>query len=846
MVDNPQFDIHINAPVQGLVIGDKAVSVLNFSSEQKHSQTTSYPIWNVPFPRNPFFTGREVLLQQIYESFIEIATTDSVYPVAINGLGGIGKSQIVLEYAYRHKDEYQNVFWVNAASRDILTANFIIVAELLQLMERNAQDQNIVIAAVKRWLEKKTKWLLILDNADDLALAHEFLPTTSKGHILFTTRSQATGPTLRSISIGKMDKIEGSLFLLRRAKLLTNDITLQRTNKKAKEAAENITVTLDGLPLALDQAGAYIEETGGNLLDYLGLYKARKFALLGERGSFAYDHPESVATTFSLAFQHLQQTDPAAAKLLRLCAFLNSDLIPEEIFTDYRPIPDVDPDLSPIVKDQLELNAAVKSLLKFSLVRRDLDTKTLTIHGLVQIILKDGLEQDTQRQWAELAVRYVSRSFPHPNPQTWQVCQRYLSHAYICVKYIEQWSLISIEGAGLLYRIGAYLYNLAAYSEAETFYQNALEICEKVYGPEYLGLATVLKSLADLYEKQSKFAAAEVHYQRAMELRKKVLGADDPSVIQIIADLASVYRNLANYSKAEEYYQQALKFHEKSSSLHHIELGTIYNDIGLLYRHQGRYAEAEDFYKRALVEREKERPSINLASNLSNLADLYRERARYEEAELLSTRALTISEEIQGPEHPDVAIKVNNLALIYFDQGKYIKAEELYLQAIEITKKIFDSEHSSVAVIYNNLAALYMRLNKYPEAKILLKKALAINEAFLGPEHPNIATNLDNLALCHHIQQEYIEAEKLYKRALAMWDRTLGKNPFKIKNTIMNYISLLIEIKRDSDAKKLQQKLREIEVHIRKNANRPIQQAKGDSYLRINKKASKRRKGKKN
>ncbi len=147
-------------------------------------------------------------------------------PLAISGLGGIGKTQIANEYAYRYRNEYQVVLWVNCASREELMTDFIAIAALLNLPEKNIQNQSVAINAVKRWLETHTDWLLILDNADDLAMVREYLLFGNKGHILLTTRSQTMSGLAQKIEIEKMPLEDGVLFLLRRAAIITPGKTL--------------------------------------------------------------------------------------------------------------------------------------------------------------------------------------------------------------------------------------------------------------------------------------------------------------------------------------------------------------------------------------------------------------------------------------------------------------------------------------------------------------------------------------------------------------------------------------------------------------------------------------------
>src|SRR5439155_9943511 len=173
-------------------------------------------------------------------------------------------------------------------------------------------------------------WLLIFDNADDLAMLRDFLPAGGQGHIVLTTRSQVTGNIARRIDVERMETEEGTLFLLHRAGLL-EDATLDAIPEVERAKARELVEEVDGLPLALDQAGAFIEETQCGLAGYLQLYRTRQAEVLKRRGRLVTDHPDSVATTWSLSFEKVEQANPVAADLLRLCAFLDPDVIPEEI-----------------------------------------------------------------------------------------------------------------------------------------------------------------------------------------------------------------------------------------------------------------------------------------------------------------------------------------------------------------------------------------------------------------------------------------------------------------------------------------------------------------------------------
>src|SRR5450755_1833044 len=265
------------------------------------------PIWHVPYLRNPFFTGREDVLTQIHTALQTDATVALSHPQGISGLGGIGKTQTVLEYAYRYHMEYQAVLWVNAESSNTLTIEFVRIATVLHLPERNERQMQRIVEAVMRWLRNKSQWLLILDNVDDVAVVAPFLPLAASGHVLLTTRTRALGEVAQRIEIETMAFEVGALFLLRRAGILPLPSLLDDASVTDRTLALQITQEMDGLPLALDQAGAYIRETPCSLATYLERYHARNTDLLQARDPQAA-YPESVATTWSLSFEKITQT----------------------------------------------------------------------------------------------------------------------------------------------------------------------------------------------------------------------------------------------------------------------------------------------------------------------------------------------------------------------------------------------------------------------------------------------------------------------------------------------------------------------------------------------------------
>jgi hypothetical protein len=442
------------------------------------------PFWNVPYRRNAYFTGREDILKRLAEALRTGNTAALIQPQAISGLGGIGKTQSAIEYAYRYSNDYQAVLWVTAATRDTLIASFLELARLLNLPEKNEQDQNITVQAVKRWLEHHDDWLLIVDNADDLALAEEFLPTGGNGHILLTTRAQAPGTLAEGINVEKMGTEEGMLLLLRRAKVLAREASLAQASVTDRAAAESIVTAMDGLPLAIDQAGAYIEETQCSVSDYLVSYRQRQAELLKQRRGTGKEYKESVATTWSLSFEQVERLNPMSTDLLRVCAFLAPDAIPEELLLEGAA--ELGRRIWTLTIDATRLNDALGILLRYSFMKRDPQERTLSIHRLVQAVLKENMNKQTRREWAARTVKAVKLAFPDPNDVSlWEQCERLFPHTLVCTKLIEEDSFEFAEASHLLNQTAVYLTRRAQYPQAEPLYQRALAIREQRLGPEH-------------------------------------------------------------------------------------------------------------------------------------------------------------------------------------------------------------------------------------------------------------------------------------------------------------------------------------------------------------------------
>ncbi len=559
--------------------------------------------WNVPSQRNPFFTGREDMLSQLYQALRAENAVALSHPQGISGLGGIGKTQAALEYAYRYRTEYDAVFWVRADSAIALFSGFVGLARLLEIPERDEKDQNIIVEAVLRWLRTNTRWLLVLDNIDDLKIAEPFLPKAGPGHILLTTRAQALSGIAERLEVQKMEPETGALLLLRRAGILPLQATLDMAIEDDRSVAHEISQELDGLPLALDQAGAYVKETPCPLPDYLARYQTRRSDILRVRGSFDQNYPASVATTWSLSFEKVSQANPAAPELLHFCAFLAPDAIPEELLTAGSAY--LGTILAPVVTNPLQFDQVCKEVLRFSLFQREADERTLTIHRLVQAVLRDRMPPEVQRQWMQRAIPTVNAVFPEVEHATQTQCERLLPHALVCAALIEQEQFSSSEAVRLLNQTGEYLHYRGRYQKAELFYQQALAIWEKQLGPEHPQTAASLNNLAVLYDNEGKYALAEPLYQRVLAIWEKQLGPEDLLTAQCLYKLANLYRRQGRYPQAELLYQNALAIREKQLGPEHPDIAEVLHDFATCREAQDHAQEALSLYRHALAVREQ-------------------------------------------------------------------------------------------------------------------------------------------------------------------------------------------------------------------------------------------------
>jgi len=749
--------------------------------------------WMVPYLRNVYFTGRESILKRLHAALNGRTIMVVSQRRAISGLGGIGKTQTAVEYAYRYGDEYDLVLWVRADSREALLAQFAGLASLFDLPNQGEADQNRLAKAVKRHLETQEKqvWLLIFDNVDDLQVVKEFLPERGNGAIVITTRLQAVGNHMRKIELDKLSLEESVQFLLGRT-IVGEDQEQLALPEAERQAAEQLCLLLDGLPLALDQAAAYIEESGCSLAEYVALYQEQRAAFLQRRNQIdPEDYPDSVATTWLLSFQRIEAQHPAAAELLRLCAFLAPDAIPEEMLT--AGAASLTPALSTVAADGSQLKDTIEALQAYSLVKYDPREQSFSIHRLVQVVIQDRLEAPQARQWAERTVHLVNDAFPDGSFATWDRCEHLMPHVLVCVDYLKKWRLVSTEAGHLFHRAGEYLALRARYGEALALTQQALSIREQVLGQIHPDVASSLNNVGYIYNELGQHKEALPVYQQAMTIREQTLEPTHPDRAESLNNLAEVYRNLGQYAEALPLYQQALAIREQTLGPNDPYVADYLNNLALFYQAQGQYEQARQRFQRALtiLEQALEPTDPRVAVGLNNLGGVLRLQGQYAEAQQCFQQALAISEQAVGLDNAYVAHSLYNLAELYQAQGKHAEALQFFRRALPMLEEGLGPDHPSVAIRLNNLAHLHQAQGQYAEALPLYHRALTIREQALGSQHPDTAETMHDLARLCEAQGSHEEARSWYERAFAILQQTVGAAHPKTRQTRQRLIALL-------------------------------------------------------
>ncbi|KAF8454700.1 P-loop containing nucleoside triphosphate hydrolase protein [Kalaharituber pfeilii] len=682
--------------------------------------------FKVPFntsniQRNPDFVGRECLLEQLAHEIDEGRTAIDITQVVLYGIGGMGKTQVALEYIYRHHKDYSSVFWINASSEQTTKTSFINIMQ--QLIEHHAtlshepdykhigsllsiagkldsaglfsteklEEEQQVIKAVKKWLTAKRnkKWLLVFDNLDDLESfdINDYIPSCDFGTVIITSRRRESTQRRRSLEVHQMQNNEAERLLLTSARLDLGRFTPEE-RKLEKTAAAVIVENLGFLPVAIAQAGAYINIRQCYFSHYLKEYKMNVNRLLSRKWNKGKDGT-SVFATWELSFNAIKNQNPKAMELLSLCAFLDNNNISEEFLKRGMNLATNDTSLA----DSIHL------LFSYSIAKWMDRYDSFSIHPLVHlcILWKLEMEPDEYQKKAIEAFLMVASGIAVPKGRKrevndWIFERRNLPHLFAVERQMK-YLLLENEKSVI-----------------------------------------ALDTFCEVYGNHGHYRKAEEICTTVLAAREKLLGTNHPQTLDTICNMAGLYKNQGKYDQALGLYQRVLEEMENFLGADHLNtLDTVHN-MAIVYKNQGKYSQALELYQRVLTGHEK----------------------------------------LLGADHPSTLDTVHNMAIVYKNQGKYRQALKLYQQVLAGHEKSLGADHPSTLTTVNNMALVYEKQREYSQALGLYQRALAGKEKTLGADHPSTLYTVDCIASLYENQREYTQALELYQRALAGREKALA------------------------------------------------------------------------
>jgi tetratricopeptide (TPR) repeat protein len=627
---------------------------------------------NLPYPSlGTLFKGREAFLETLGGTLgaANGKAVGVVAPHALHGLGGVGKTRAAVEFGWRHEGQFSALLFVSADSPASLNTNLanLVGPLVLNLTEVQAvTDDQVRIAAALRWLETHPGWFLILDNVDTEEAAREaeaLLPRLRQGHVVITSRLSDWGAGVEPLDLDVLDETSARDFLLERTQ------GKRKTAPTDPDDARALAKLLDGLALALEQAGAYIAATRCGLADYHRRWQAGEARVREWFDERRMKYPKSVATTWETTREQLA---PASRTLLEILAWLAPEPIPEFLFTGAatRPI------LESALGDE-EVEIPLAELDRFSMLDRvqEGDSWMYEVHRLVQEVTRQQLAPETRGDRLDQALALVDKAAvgAPQDVRTWPTWTPLAPHVDTLAQHADQAGRFQ-PTARLMNQLGVYYATRSRFGLAEPLYRRALAIDEASYGPDHPTVAIDLNNLALLLRATNRLAEAEPLYRRVVKIFETSLGQDHPNVATALNNLALLLRATNRLAKAEPLFRRVVKIFETSLGQDHPNVATALNNLALLLQATNRLAEAEPLFRRALAIDEAsygpDHPTV--AIRLNNLAGLLQATNRLAEAEPLFRRVVKILIEFQrrtGHTHPNFQTVLGNYRVCLQEQG---------------------------------------------------------------------------------------------------------------------------------------------------------------------------------
>jgi tetratricopeptide (TPR) repeat protein len=696
--------------------GDKNINLQNISNSpiyiNSHKSDDDKKSSSVQkfFPKNfpqslIYFTGREQVLENIAEALKNHGTA------AFADTHGVGKSSVVIEFAYRNEGNYRKILFIRATNNEFNIYVSDVLKDLGFALPEDAKPEER-LAVLQKWLAENQDWLLLVDNVDDVDFIHQCGFNKPNGKVIYTSNDDKIFRFVTRVELPKMNDDNAILLLYKHWKDKP-DAKLEDIPENSYQALKGIAEKFGNHPFSMAFVGSYLAEEDESLEEFLEEYQSKEKNLLQNYEFLTDYHQKNVATAFLFRFEQIstpkddtereQFLSIAVKDYLKLSAFVGTDNIPEELLQ--QSLAKLHPDQSEWTENRGFIKDIYKRFKPTSIFKRDAENKTLSTHRIVLEIMRFQIK-DEEDIILETLAEVLDDNFEAFNFTNKEKVERYLIHVGIFLEYLEQSKAkdkvnLKLENeliAFLCNKYAQYFYHYGQYKKAEKYYELFKDICKEIKDIDQTLLAMSYNNLAQLYREQSRFKEAEPLQKRALEINEKVLGEN------------------------------------------HLSVAMYYNNLAALYDSQSRYEEAEPLYKKALEIREKilgENHS-STAMNYNNLATLYQSLNRYEEAESLLKKVISVWGKELGENHPNTAISYNNLAGLYFNIGNLKLAKEYQQKSLKSFSSNFGENHPNVAGSYGWLGGIYFREKNYQEALDNFYLARKIYLRFFSKDDPRV------------------------------------------------------------------------------------------------------------